>query len=97
MTRGVAVGVGLRIVLSVRLKGDADIPRERPYPLALRASSVQVPTFLRGSRPGTGRGENRERRTEPATGKRETDKTWTKFAPDSALRKPDRTVGPQSR
>jgi hypothetical protein len=30
-------------------------------------------------------------RSEPATGKRDTGKTWTEFAPDSALRKPDRT------
>ena len=38
---------------------------------------------------GTGRGENQHPRTEPASGKSDTGKTWTEFAPDSALRKPD--------
>jgi hypothetical protein len=61
------------------------------------APSWRSAIVLRGSRPGTGRGENRDPRTEPATGKRDTGKTWTEFAPDSALRKPDRTVGPRSR
>jgi hypothetical protein len=91
-------------------KGDSNSPshteRERseeaPHGTAHRSrfrsrALLRSAIVLRGFRPGTGRGENRDRRTEPATGKTDTGKTWTEFAPDSALRKPDRTVGPQSR
>jgi hypothetical protein len=66
-------------------KGDSNSPShpERERSEELHVGPRTAPGFgsrtllrsaivLRGSRPGTGRGENQDRRTEPATGKRDT-------------------------
>jgi hypothetical protein len=59
--------------------------------------SESRPSEKRNRSAGVSARHRRHPRTEPASGKSDTGKTWTEFAPDAALRKPDRTVGPRSR